>query len=172
MRESNHVTLKLDSVQDGVLHTHYYSGEWFRKERSIFIRYNEQEESGDIKTGQKQTRTMIRYRPDELFIARRGSIQLEQYYVPGVRRLGSYEANGARLVLETDTSRLVLHSDSVGKTMNETAGEIQAADDRHQAERLPMELPFMLEWEYELYVGDQLTGRFHNRLHIQEEALS
>lgn len=34
---------------------------------------------------------------------------------------------------------------------------------------LPDQLPFTLEWEYELYVGDQMSGRFHIWLHIQEE---
>lgn len=152
MEENRNVKIILESVLDGDSTTHAYEGEWFRKERSIFIRYTEQAVEGDAKSG--EVRTIIRYRPEELSIVRRGAIELEQLFTPGQRREGHYRSAVTTFPLETVTSMLSL------QTAKEAAGE--AAD-------LPSKLPFTLEWQYEMFVSEQLSGRFHIRLHIQEE---
>ncbi|MGM0884486.1 MAG: DUF1934 domain-containing protein [Bacillota bacterium] len=151
MGESKKVRITLESVQDGSLSTHSYEGEWFRKERSIFIRYSEQAVEGDPNAG--EVRTLVRYRPDELSIVRRGVIESEQLFAPGRRRSGHYRSRAASFPLETETLQLSL----------------QAADRNADAEQLPSKLPFTLEWQYELHVSDQMSGLFHIRLHIQEE---
>lgn len=151
MGESKKVRIILESVQDGSPHIHSYKGEWFRKERSIFIRYSEPAAEGDPKSG--EVRTLVRYRPDELSIVRRGVIESEQLFAPGRRRRGHYRSQAASFPLETETLQLSL----------------QAADSRADSDPLPSKLPFTLEWLYELYVDDQMSGRFHIRLHIQEE---
>jgi uncharacterized beta-barrel protein YwiB (DUF1934 family) len=151
MGESKKVRINLESVQDGSSSTHSYEGEWFRKERSIFIRYSELATEGDPSAG--EVRTLVRFRPDELSIVRRGVIESEQLFTPGQRRSGHYRSRMTSFPLETETLQLSL----------------QTADSHSAAEQLPSKLPFTLEWQYELHVSDQMSGRFHIRLHIQEE---
>lgn len=154
MAENRKVRITLESVQDGSSHIHVYKGEWFRKERSIYIRYSEPAVEGDPKSG--EVRTLVKYRQGELSIMRRGVIESEQLFVPGLRRTGRYDSSMTSFSLETDTMRLsLLIPDGDG---GNTA-----------AETLPEQLPFTLEWEYEMHVDDQMSGRFHIRLHIQEE---
>jgi uncharacterized beta-barrel protein YwiB (DUF1934 family) len=154
MADSRKVRITLESVQDGSSHTHAYKGDWFRKEKSIFIRYIEPAVEGDTEAG--EIRTLIRFRPEEMSMVRRGAIESEQLFVPGHRRSGHYQSQMTSLSLEAETLRLLLHApgdDGVNKEMG----------------TLPEQLPFTIEWEYELYVDDQMSGRFHIRLHIQEE---
>ncbi|MCA0758282.1 DUF1934 domain-containing protein [Paenibacillus sp. N4] len=151
MGESNKVRITLESVQDGSSYSHTYEGEWFRKAKSVFIRYNEPADAEHPKSG--DVRTLLRYRPGELSIVRRGVIESEQLFTPGLRRTGFYRTPMTEFTLETDTIRLELHADF--------------ADDG-----LSSQLPFTLEWEYEMHVSDQMSGRFHIRLHLQEEQLS
>lgn len=146
MEQRRGVSIKLESMQDGTTYTHHYSGEWFRKERSIYIRYIEQ--AGKADSEEEGIRTLIRYRPGEMSIARRGAIDSEQLFSVGQRLTGSYKSAMTAFSMETDTSMLALRS---------ADGE------------LPASLPFTLEWKYKLYVDEQLAGRFHIRLYIQEE---
>ncbi|MEV5026348.1 DUF1934 domain-containing protein [Paenibacillus sp. LPE1-1-1.1] len=154
MAENRKVRITLESVQDGSSHIHVYKGEWFRKERSIYIRYSEPAIEGDPKSG--EVRTLVKYRQGELSIMRRGVIESEQLFVPGLRRTGRYDSSMTSFSLETDTMRLSLLIPD-GDGGNAAAGT------------LPEQLPFTLEWEYEMHVDDQMSGRFHIRLHIQEE---
>lgn len=149
--ENRQVAIKLESRQDGSLDTHVYSGEWFRKERSIFIRYSER--IGEDDTTAEEVRTLLRFRPGELSIVRRGAIRSEQLFVPGMRRSGSYQSALAAMRLETVTTSLTLEC---------------AGDARQVPAMLPEQPPFTLDWQYKLYAEDQLSGRFHIRLHIQE----
>lgn len=151
MGDSNKVRITLESVQDGSSYSHTYEGEWFRKAKSVFIRYNEPADAEHPEAG--DVRTLLRYRPGELSIVRRGVIESEQLFTPGLRRTGFYRTPMTEFTLETDTIRLELHA--------------ATAD-----EGLPSRLPFTLEWEYEMHVSDQMSGRFHIRLHLQEEQLS
>ncbi|MBD2871601.1 DUF1934 domain-containing protein [Paenibacillus arenilitoris] len=150
MGQSGKVRIALESVQDGSSHVHTYAGEWFRKELSVFVRYVEPAQEEEPGAG--EVRTLVRYRPGELSIVRRGAVESEQLFAPGMRRTGYYRSRAASFPLETDTKLLRL-----------AAGQGEGADG------LPGALPFTLEWQYELLVGEQMSGRFHIRLHIREE---
>ncbi|WP_424769103.1 DUF1934 domain-containing protein [Paenibacillus sp. sgz302251] len=154
MADSRKVRITLESVQDGITQTHAYEGEWFRKARSVFIRYSEPAAEGDPMAG--EVRTLLRYRPEEMSIVRRGVIESEQLFAVGLRRTGYYRTPMISFSLETDTTQLTLTPDSA---------EAHAAMDAG----LPSQLPFTIEWQYEMHVRDQMSGRFHIRLHIQEE---
>ncbi len=153
MLENGRVNIKLTSVQDGQTQTHKYSGEWFRKERSVYIRYSESVDTGPETKG--EVRTLIRYRPDELSITRRGAVQSDQTFIQGVRQSGQYQSAFTSFRLETATSLLKLTSSA-----------------KQDQTLLPVELPFSLEWKYKLYAEDQLSGQFHIKLHIQEDPIS
>lgn len=138
------IVLTLESVQDGERMTETYRGQWFRKARSVYIRYTEAD--GEV-------RTLIRYSRGELALTRSGAVKMEQLFVAGQRRMGSYRSAETAFRLETDTSEL-----SIG-------GGGAESDENG----LPSVLPFSLEWAYGLLVEERLSGRFHIRLHIQEE---
>lgn len=152
MTESRKVTITLESALDGSSQSHSYEGEWFRKEKSVFIRYSEPAIEGDPNAG--EVRTLVRYRPNELSIVRRGAIQSEQLFMLGHRQKGFYRSPVTSFSLETETKQLTLHNSQA------TTGD---------ADQLPLQLPFAIEWQYEMYVSDQMSGLFHIRLHIQEE---
>ena len=95
----------------------------------------------------------MRYTPGELFIKRSGGIQSEQLFVPGQTRSGTYRSALTTFELETSTKSISLQA--------KASGDAGAA--------LPSKPPFTLEWRYELYVSEQMSGRFHIRLHIQED---
>lgn len=154
MNDSRKVRITLESIQDGSSHIHTYEGEWFRKEKSMFIRYVEPAVEGDPKSG--EVRTLLKYRQGELSIMRRGVIESEQLFVQGQKRIGRYQSSMTSFVLETETHLLSMQVPS-------------DSDQNSEAIQLPVELPFTLEWEYELHVNDQMSGRFHIRLHIQED---
>lgn len=143
MNDSGKAIILIESKADGEKTTHRYRGEWFRKERSLFIRYAESEE----------TRALVRYSPGELFIKRSGGVQSEQHFVPGQTRSGTYRSAITIFELEARTKSLSLQA--------KAPGEAGAA--------LPSKPPFTLDWRYELYVSEQMSGRFHIRLHIQED---
>jgi len=151
MTDRGNVIVELESMQDGELASHTYKGKWFRKERSIYIRYIEQGDSAE------EVRTLIKYHPDELSITRRGLVHSEQIFAPGQVRTGTYRTPYMSTQLQTDTDSLSLI-------------------ETHQTERsaksddgLPKQLPFTLEWSYELYVQEQKSGKFHIKLHLRED---
>ncbi|GKU77705.1 DUF1934 domain-containing protein [Paenibacillus sp. L3-i20] len=144
MKDSGKAIIILESKVDGEKVTHRYKGEWFRKQKSLFIRY---EEDGDI-------RSLIRYSPNELSVKRNGALKSEQLFVPGQSRSGSYRSPVTVFQLETHTKSLILH--------------VKASQD-HNEPLLPSSPPFTIEWRYELFVSEQMSGRFHIRLHLQED---
>lgn len=144
MEASGKIVLTLESVQDGERVNETYRGEWFRKAKSVYIRYAEAE--GEV-------RTLIRYSNGELALTRNGAVKMEQLFVAGQRRQGSYRSAMTSFGLETDTTDLSLTG---GGSENDEHG-------------LPSSLPFSLEWAYGLLVEERLSGRFQIRLHIQEE---
>lgn len=149
MGESRAVRIVLESLQDGVSHKSIYSGELFRKERSFFIRYSEQAAEGDPIVG--EVRTLIRYGSGEMSINRRGAIESRQLFSLGGKRAGHFHSAMTSFAMEIETTLLELTVDS------------------ELSEQLPEGPPFTLEWKYTLYVNDEMSGRFHVRLHIQEE---
>ncbi|WP_435168249.1 DUF1934 domain-containing protein [Paenibacillus glycanilyticus] len=146
MQDRMAVTITLTSTQDGESVVHTYSGEWFRKERTVYIRYEE-----PVEGSASPIRTLVRYRKDELLITRRGVVESEQLFVPGeMRRSGYYRSPYTSFQMETATAFIELKGEG---------GEKQAY----------AEPPFAIEWQYELWMNEHLSGRFLNRLHIQEE---
>jgi Uncharacterized protein conserved in bacteria len=146
MQDRMAVKITLTSTQDGESVVHTYTGEWFRKERSVYIRYEEPVE-GDAPS----IRTLVRFREDELSITRRGALESEQLFVPGEgRRSGYYRSPYTSFQMETSTAFVAVKGDD--------GAEFSLA-----------EPPCTIEWQYELWINEHLSGRFHNRLHIQEE---
>lgn len=144
MNHKQGVTITLESKQDGESITLTYSGEWFIKENSFYIRYAEQTELGEV-------RNLLRYEHQMLSHSRKGAVNSEQIYALGIRRSGYYDNKVVKFELDAHTSELLLlHNDEV------------------MMDELPTKLPFTLEWTYDLFVGEQLTGQFSNRLIIQE----
>jgi Uncharacterized protein conserved in bacteria len=145
--ESGQAAIRLESVQDGETHIQTLRGDWVRKGRSLFIRYTETADDGGA-----ETRTTIRYAQGELSVTRRGAVESEQRFVPGARTRGAYRSFGAVIELFAETDRLRL-LDGGGR----------------MASGIPDRPPLTLEWQYALYVEDQMSGRFHIRLHLREE---
>lgn len=142
-KKKGKIQITLISDQDGTSHTFSYRGEWFLKERALYVRYKEIDENDEV-------RSLIRYREGgELSLTRRGAVRSEQFFVKGERRSGHYRSPHASLQLEAETTELCMHRQDDG-------------------EGLPVP-PFMLEWKYKLISGDIELGRFHNRLYIEEE---
>ncbi|MFD1957094.1 DUF1934 domain-containing protein [Paenibacillus thailandensis] len=146
MSDRMNVRLKLIGKADGIANVQTYSGEWFRKEKSVYIRY--EEPAQDAEAG-ANVRTLLRYRPGELSLVRRGGLESEQLFAPKARLRGYYRSPYASFELETATSRLAVRQ----------AGEAGS-------EELPVP-PFRLEWNYKLWVGGQVTGKFEIRLEVE-----
>lgn len=144
MKDKQTIIATLESIQDNEKTTHQYEGELYLKEKSFYIRYTEQTEAGEV-------RHFLRYEPNQLTVSRKGSIQSEQLYRVGEVRSGYYDNGVIRLELGALTHKLRI-LDKASKTI----------------EALPTQFPFSLEWEYELIVEEQSTGRFAIRLYIQE----
>ncbi|GLX71341.1 DUF1934 domain-containing protein [Paenibacillus glycanilyticus] len=140
------VKITLTSTQDGESEVHTYKGEWFRKDRSVYIRYDELVEGTE-----DPIRTLLRYKTGELSITRRGVVESDQLFVPGeARRSGRYRSPYTSFAMETGTELLAVKGEN--------------GEDLSLAEP-----PCTIEWKYELWIHEHLSGRFHNRLHIQEE---
>jgi len=144
MNHKQNVTITLGSTQDGESIALTYSGEWFVKEKSFYLRYAEQTELGEV-------RNLLRYQHGLLSHSRKGAVESEQIYAIGIRRSGYYDNKVVKFELDAHTSELRLLN-----------------SDEELIDELPTKLPFTLEWTYDLYVGEQLTGQFSNRLIIQE----
>ncbi|MFF2484219.1 DUF1934 domain-containing protein [Paenibacillus sp. NPDC058071] len=141
MSDKMTVTVTLESKQGGQSTRHVYPGEWFRKDRSVYIRYEEGE-------GTEAVRTIVRCRPDELFITRKGAVESDQLFLRGgSRQPGQYRSPYTSFTMETETQRLAY----------------RAGGGRDDGDLTP---PFTVEWKYEIWVEGELTGRFQNRLHI------
>ncbi|WP_338553988.1 DUF1934 domain-containing protein [Paenibacillus sp. KS-LC4] len=147
MSERMNVSIRLESRQDGAVQVSEHRGELFRKDRSIYIRYEESIE-GEAKA--EPIRSLIRYRQGELLITRRGAVDSEQLFAVGGRRAGRYRSPFTSFPMETETKRLAFHAEDAA------AGE-------------SAEPPFTIEWNYDLWIEEHLSGQFHIRLHIQGE---
>ncbi|MBW4838520.1 MAG: DUF1934 domain-containing protein [Paenibacillaceae bacterium] len=89
-----------------------------------------------------KTRTMIKITGDELKIIRHGGVEAEQTFRSGRRLPGFYRSPFTRFNLSTDTVKLESRWEGrVGQVV----------------------------WEYDLYVFEELSGRFELSLHIQED---
>lgn len=144
MNQKQNIVATFQSWQDDDTTLLQYDGELFMKEKSFFIRYVEQTEAGEI-------RHLLRYQPDELLVTRKGQVQSEQIYRVGEPRNGHYNNHIISLEVSAQTTRLQLFN-----------AESKAIS------TLPERIPFSLEWEYELFVSEQSSGRFTIRLQIEE----
>ncbi|AWB42880.1 DUF1934 domain-containing protein [Paenibacillus sp. CAA11] len=88
------------------------------------------------------TRTMIRISDNVLKIMRHGEVESEQTFQQGQRLPGFYRSPYTTFQLSTATH-------SLHKKMNGASGSI--------------------EWTYDLYVFEELSGQFALSLHIQED---
>lgn len=144
MNHKQNIIVTLQSHQDGERISHTHPGEWFVKGKAFYIRYVEQTELGEV-------RNLIRYERQLLSHTRKGAVESEQTYVPNDRRMGYYDNKVIKIELEAQTATLSL-LDSV----------------KQPIDGLPSQLPFFLEWTYQLFVGEQQAGEFEIRLIIQE----
>jgi uncharacterized beta-barrel protein YwiB (DUF1934 family) len=136
--ESVSVAIRLESRHDGEETVTEYAGTLFRKPQAIYIRYEESGEDG------AKSAVTVRYDGKELKIVRHGEVDGEQSFAPGKRLAGSYRSPFAKLRLTTETSQLA-----------QTGGENG-------------NLPFTLDWHYDLWINEEWTSRAEVRLHIRE----
>ncbi|WP_173275790.1 DUF1934 domain-containing protein [Paenibacillus sp. NEAU-GSW1] len=137
------VSITLESKQGSESTRHTYTGEWFRKERSVYIRY---EEGGGSEA--EAVRTIIRIREGELLITRRGAVDSDQLFLrDGGKQPGQYRSPYTSFQMETLTEKL----------------SVRAGGGRDNSDLTP---PFTIEWKYEIWIDDEITGRFQNRLHV------
>ncbi|MBW7461254.1 DUF1934 domain-containing protein, partial [Paenibacillus sepulcri] len=132
------VRIKLTSELDGEQQKHAFIGEWFRKDRTVYVRYDESDENG-------QVRTVVRWREGELSVKRHGDVESDQSFAAGARRLGHYASTHIRFQLETDTTLLWMQCGDMAQA--------EPAD-----EPLAPTLPMLLEWHYRLWVDEQPSG--------------
>lgn len=88
------------------------------------------------------TNVTIKIGQAELKLIRHGEVQSEQSFEEGKRLPGFYRSPYTNFAMSTDTSRLTIQREG---------------------------LTAHVEWDYELYVYEDLSGAFAISLHIQEE---
>ncbi|SDS71339.1 Uncharacterized beta-barrel protein YwiB, DUF1934 family [Paenibacillaceae bacterium GAS479] len=134
------ITVTVNSTQDGQqAPVAMYTGELIPKGRTLYIRYEEQDElHGSV-------RTMIRWSGEELTLTRRGGVESDQTFAAGQARGGRYSSAHLSFPLVTETEDLSV-------TMASDEGL----------------LPLTLAWTYRLRMEDEISGRFQLRLTIQE----
>ncbi|REE57407.1 uncharacterized beta-barrel protein YwiB (DUF1934 family) [Paenibacillus taihuensis] len=173
MTDRAKVTITLESDVDGEREQNTFSGEWFRKGSTMFIRYEEtvQGPSGE----NAEVRTMIRWRDGELSLSRNGAVESQQIFVAGVRRTGHYASMHANFHMETETKLLWMQFGDFSEALQ---GQEQEQEQQQQqqsqpaidpSDRLVPSLPMLLEWHYTLLVNDEPTGEFMIRLRAEEE---
>ncbi|AZN39107.1 DUF1934 domain-containing protein [Paenibacillus albus] len=162
MKDRAKVTITLESDVDGERENNTFSGEWFRKGSTVFIRYEEMVEGASGVSA--EVRTMIRCRGGELSLTRHGAVESQQIFVAGVRRTGHYTSAHANFHMETETKLLWMQfGDFAGQQEQGSLSTPEASDELVPA------LPMLLEWHYTLLINDEPTGEFRIRLRAEEE---
>lgn len=144
MNHKQHVWIEFESTQDNEKVSQQMTGEWYIKGKAFYITYEEQTEAGTI-------RHLLRYEPEELKVMRKGALESEQIYRMHERRQGYYDNRIVKLELQAYTHQLSIRDQYDQVVLG-----------------LPSRLPFSLIWEYDLFVGEQATGRFKLRLLLKE----
>jgi len=116
-----------------------YSGMLYPKANAFYLKYEEADEE------RGRCRVTFKWDADGLTLLRHGEVQGEQSFRLGRRTAGWHESPAGRLRLEMETRKLRLHADRPGS------------------------LPFEIEWQYQLWVNEQRTGRFDLRLRVRED---
>ncbi|QKS43603.1 DUF1934 domain-containing protein [Paenibacillus cellulosilyticus] len=158
MTDKANVQLTLTSEIEGEVQEHTFTGEWYRKGRTVYVRYTETDESSG------EVRTVIRWRDGQLHIARRGVVDSEQNFVAGSKQAGEYKSPFARFKMVTDTSLLWMQCGDLVQR-----GDHMQAETDGDGELLPT-LPMLLEWHYNMYVDEELTGEFKIKLKAELDA--
>lgn len=134
------VSITLVSLQDGQQNVMKANGEVVSKGRHLYLQYEEMNQGPQ---GEKiSVRTTIKIAGNQLKLIRHGGIQSEQSFESGRRLPGFYRSPYTQFNLSTETSKLELVREGRSLTV---------------------------EWEYDLYVYEELSGKFAISLHIQEE---
>ncbi|QYR21579.1 DUF1934 domain-containing protein [Paenibacillus sp. sptzw28] len=149
MKDRAQVRITLESELDGEKQTQVFTGEWFRKDRTVYVRYDESGDHGAV-------RTVVRWREGELSVKRHGDVESEQTFVAGERRAGQYESAHARFQLETETKLMWMQYGDMS--------EVGPVENRPKPT-----LPMLLEWHYTLWVEGQPSGAFVIRLQAEEQ---
>lgn len=148
MNHKQKVMIQLESKQDNEAVSQHMLGEWFLKDKAFYIKFAEQSEAGEI-------RHLLRYEPPELKVTRKGAVDAEQVYRIHERWKGAYSNGMIKLETEAYTHQL---------SVRDQYGQVILG--------LPSKLPFSLNWDYELFVGEQSSGRFTLRLLLKEATAS
>ena len=149
MKDKARVRITLESEQGGEKQVQQYDGEWFRKERTVYVRYVENDENyGEV-------RTLVRFREGELHVKRHGGVESELTYRAGNRINGKFILPQAQFAMETETSLLWVQSGDMTK-------------EGHGPAVLLPTLPWLIEWHYSLWVEEQPAGDFKIRLRAEE----
>lgn len=154
------VRITLESEIDGEKQIIEHKGEWFCKNRSIFIRYEEKESYG-------KASTVVRWRDRELSVTRRGDVESEQTFVAGARRYGQYVSSLTKFRLETDTTLLWMQCGDMLQSGDGMQSEVKMQSES-SAKEPELTLPMLLEWHYTMWIEDQLTGTFKIRLRAEK----
>lgn len=134
------VSITLVSLQDGQQNVMKANGEVVSKGRHLYIQYEEVDQGPQ---GEKvSVRTTIKIAGNQLKLIRHGGIQSEQSFESGRRLPGFYRSPYTQFNLSTETSKLEIMREGRSLTV---------------------------VWEYDLYVYEELSGKFAISLHIQEE---
>jgi len=147
MSDKRQVRIRLESVQSigdsgDDTTVHEAKGDLYFKSGTCYLRYNDPgDESG-------QTMVTIRIDPGELKVIRRGTVESEQAFVPNREVIGHYRSPLAKFRMT-----------SLTKTMEVWLSGPADSDRAGGA----------VSWIYDLYVGDELVGRFHNKLEFKED---
>ncbi|MDT3429006.1 uncharacterized beta-barrel protein YwiB (DUF1934 family) [Paenibacillus forsythiae] len=136
------VSVTLISRHEGETSILNVSGEAAHKGPQLYIRFEEPGQGPD--GAGEAVRTTVKIRDDELRIIRHGGVQSEQSFRSGARLPGFYRSPYTQFNLSTET---------------------RALDISRQGRSLTV------QWEYDLYVYEELSGQFAISLHIQEEPL-
>lgn len=134
------VSITLVSLQDGQRNVMKANGEVVSKGPHLYIQYEELEQGP---RGEKiSVRTTIKIAGNQLKLIRHGGIQSEQSFQSGRRLPGFYRSPYTQFNLSTETNKLDVVREGRSLTV---------------------------AWEYDLYVYEELSGKFAISLHIQEE---
>lgn len=134
------VSITLVSLQDGQRNVMEANGEVTSKGPHLYIQYEELEQGP--RGEEVSVRTTIKIAGNQLKLIRHGGIQSEQSFEAGRRLPGFYRSPYTQFNLSTETNKLEVVREGHSLTV---------------------------AWEYDLYVYEELTGKFAISLHIQEE---
>ncbi|MFC5701282.1 DUF1934 domain-containing protein [Cohnella faecalis] len=139
------VRIRLESDAGGEKQEQSLEGEWYSKNRTIYLRYEETE-------GANLVRTLLSWKDGRLRLVRQGDVESEQIFSAGGRHSGYYRSDNVQFPLETETSFLRIVS---------SGGE--GPGDQTPSPKLPM----LLEWHYTLRIAGEDAGLFVIRLHAE-----